>query len=695
MKQIFHRWLPLLLLLGLLLLFFTFHFNSYLSYDSLRTHSAWLTAQVQAYPLLVALLFVLTYVIAVAASFPGALFLTMAGGFLFGIAWGAVLVVFSASLGALLIFFAIRMALADWLAARASGWVDRMRQGFQTNAFSYLLTLRLIPVFPFWVVNMVPAMLGVSARTFFVATFLGIIPGSLVYAMLGDSLHAVFAADQKPDLGIIFTPGVLIPLLALAALSLLPVLYRRIRNSSKGSIYDVAILGAGSAGLSVAAVAAQLGLKVVLIESEKMGGECLNSGCVPSKSLLAAAKSVHALRNASSFGVLVDEYCIDFSRVMRQVQGVIANLAEHDSVARFESLGVRVIQAAARFSDAKTVMAGDVAIAARRFVIATGSSPSIPPIDGLQQVPYLTNETVFELSVQPEHLIIIGGGPVGCELGQAFALLGSRVTVLEAATILPKDDADCVAIVREELLACGMMIYEHTQIEQVAYGPEEVISVCVRRAEQTETLFGTHLLVAAGRRPNVAGLGLEWAGVEYSRKGIAVNSRMQTTNKKVYALGDVVGVWPLTHMASYQAGIVLRNIAFRLPARADYRAVPWVTYTEPEIAHVGVFDGIVTEWLYAGNDRAQIERSPKGKIKVLTDKKGRVLGATIVGAHAGELILPWVMAVRERKTLRSFTDVIVPYPTVSEISKRVAGEFYRPRLFSDKTRKLVSWLKLL
>jgi len=282
-------------------------------------------------------------------------------------------------------------------------------------------------------------------------------------------------------------------------------------------------------------------------------------------------------------------------------------------------------------------------------------------------------------------------------------MLGSKVTILEGLNILPKDDSDCVSMVRDQLSAMNIAIYEQIKVQHIEPHPDTGITIYFENQGESLTITGSHLLIAAGRRANVGGLDLENAGVNYSPKGIEVNARLQTSNKKIYAIGDVTGPYQFTHMASYQAGIVLRNIVFRLPAKVDYRAVPWVTYTEPEMAHVGMLamdtlkrsDIQITEWSFSDNDRAQTERAINGKIKVITDKKARILGVTIVGSHAGELILPWVMAIREQKTLRSFTDVIAPYPTLSEISKRVASEFYKPKLFSDKTRWLVRWLQKL
>lgn len=467
---------------------------------------------------------------------------------------------------------------------------------------------------------------------------------------------------------------------------------------------DLAIIGGGASGLSLAAGSAQLGLKVVLVESGKMGGDCLNYGCVPSKSLLAAAKIFYLTKHsAPQFGIHAHKLSLDFSQVMQRVHHVIDNIAEHDSVERFESLGVRVIQSAGKFIAPDAMQVDNQVIRAKRFAIATGSSPFIPPISGVDSVPYLTNETIFDLQDQPEHLIVIGGGPIGCELAQAFAMLGSKVTILEGLNILPKDDADCVAEIRRQLEEMSIAIYEQVKVQQIETHSDTGIIVSFEYQNESATITGSHLLIATGRRANVDGLDLEKANVKYTPKGIEVNQRLQTSNKKIYALGDVTGPYQFTHMAGYQAGIVLRNVVFKWPAKVNYNAVPWVTYTEPELAHVGLLatevqkrpDIQMTEWPFVDNDRAQTEHTLNGKIKIITDKKARILGVTIVGPHAGELILPWVMAIREKKTLRSFTDVIAPYPTLSEISKRVAGEFYTPKLFSDKTRWLVRWLQKL
>jgi len=465
--------------------------------------------------------------------------------------------------------------------------------------------------------------------------------------------------------------------------------------------YDLAIIGAGSGGLSVAAAAAMLDVKVVLLERDKMGGDCLNDGCVPSKSLLAAAKTAHIFKTADRYGVQSAEPNVDMAKVMQHVQSVIKAIEPHDSVERFTKLGVKVIQESGKFIDAHTIQAGDQVIRAKRIVLATGSSPAVPPIPGLKHVSFYTNETIFDLQEKPEHLIVIGGGPIGCELAQAFLLLGVKVTVLEAFTILPRDEQDLVDIMRARLIRQGLSLYEHVKVTKVA-SENGQIQISIEKDGLQDTINGSHLLVAAGRSVNVDGLDLEKAGIAYTSKGITVDKRLRTTNKHVYAIGDVAGSYQFTHVANYHAGIVIRNVLFRLPAKVDYSAVPWVTYTDLELAHAGMLS---TEALkknpqaqvlamdLSAVDRAQTEHELEGKIKVIADKKGRVLGVSILAPHAGELLLPWIMIIREKKTMRSLTDATVPYPTYSELSKRVAGEFYAPKLFSPFVRWLVKFLQ--
>lgn len=465
--------------------------------------------------------------------------------------------------------------------------------------------------------------------------------------------------------------------------------------------YDIAIIGAGAGGLSVAAAAAMLGVKVALIENGKMGGDCLNYGCVPSKSLLAAGKAANTHQIAKRYGLAMGAPMVAMPLVMQHVESVIEAIAPHDSIARFTQLGVDVYPASGKFVDANTIAAGNDMIRAKRFVIATGSSPAVPPIDGLSDTPFYTNETIFDLQETPKRLLVIGGGPIGCELAQAFLMLGVKVTILEAFNILPRDEQDLVEILREHLIEQGMEIHEQIKVIKVAFVDEQ-IEVVIEKNGRQQTLTGSHLLVAAGRRVNVDGLDLEKARIEYTIKGIKVDQSLRTTNKRVYAIGDVAGSYQFTHIANYHAGIVIRNILFKLPARVNYAAIPWVTYTDLELAHAGLIadealkndpTAKVMTMDLASIDRAQAEHDTKGKIKIVVNKKGRVLGVSILAPHAGELLLPWIMIIREKKTLRSLTDVVVPYPTYSELSKRIAGEFYAPKLFSPFMKKVVKFLQ--
>lgn len=466
---------------------------------------------------------------------------------------------------------------------------------------------------------------------------------------------------------------------------------------------DVCIIGAGAAGLSVAAGTAQLGLKTILVERGKMGGECLNVGCVPSKALLAAAKLAHTAGSKQIAGVAGTQPTVDFACVKEGVDRVIATIAPHDSVQRFEQMGVRVLRDSARFRSARTLEVGEDIIEARSFVIATGSRPVIPKIPGLDPSLALTNETIFKLREKPDRLVIVGGGPIGIEMAVAHRRLGAAVTVIELAKILPHDEPDLVETLRCVLREEDIALLEDAQIASIRHTPGAV-EVHVRHDGRHEVVAGSHLLVATGRAALTGDLQLDAAGIESNAKGIVVDDRLRTRQRHVFALGDVIDAPHFTHVASYQAGIVVRNLAFRLPAKVDYDALPWVTYSDPELAHVGLTEArarerhgriTVQNVSLARNDRAIAERRTTGSIKVVVGARGRVLGASILAPGAGEMIGLWCLAIKRKLTLRAVADLMLPYPTLGEIGKAAASQHYAPTLFGSGTRTLVRALQWL
>lgn len=466
--------------------------------------------------------------------------------------------------------------------------------------------------------------------------------------------------------------------------------------------FDLAVIGAGAAGLSVTSVATQLGLRVALIERDRMGGDCLNFGCVPSKALLAASHAAQTARAATGLGVRLPDPTIDWAAVQRHVHGAIATIAPTDSETRFRALGTNVLRGEARFVAPDALLVDGRRITSRRIVIAAGSSPAVPPIPGLDREPYLTNTSIFDLAECPDHLLILGGGPIGLELADAFAGLGSRVTVIEAATIAGKEDPELVACLRRCLGDRGVALLEQAKVTAVEPGPTIVLG-------NDRRITGSHLLVATGRRPNLADLNLAAGNVRASAAGIATDHGLRSlTNRRVYAIGDIAdpcGIGPraFTHVGSYHAGIIIRRALFRLPARINYAALPRVTYTHPELAQVGLTEAqaraaghrIETlRWPLSDNDRAVAEGDRVGLVKLVIGS-GRVLGAGILAPNAGEMISLWGLAIAQRIRLRALASQIVPYPTRTEAGKRAAGTFFLPRLFAPRSRQLVRLLTRL
>ena len=457
---------------------------------------------------------------------------------------------------------------------------------------------------------------------------------------------------------------------------------------------DILVIGAGSAGLSVAAGAVQMGARVVLLEGHKMGGDCLNYGCVPSKALIATGKAAHAQRTSEQYGVAAAEGKVDYAAAKDHVAGVIEQIAPVDSQARFEGLGVEVIREYGRFISDREVQAGETVIEARRIVIATGSSPMVPPIDGLQDVPFETNETLFDLREKPRHLLIVGGGPIGMEMAQAHIRMGCEVTVIEGDRALGKDDPETAAVVLRVLKDEGVVIEENAKAARIS-GTAGDIKV---EAEDGRVFNGSHLLMAVGRKNNTEKLDLDKAGIEAENGSVKVDASMRTSNRRVYAIGDVAGGMQFTHVAGYHAGVIIRSLLFAIPSKAKTAHIPWVTYTAPELAQVGATEKEAREkhgdrlevvrFHYNENDRAIAERQTTGLIKVMV-VKGKPVGASIAGHLAGELIGLWALALANNLKMSQIAGMVAPYPTYGEINKRAAGAYFSPRLFDSKLVKTV------
>jgi pyruvate/2-oxoglutarate dehydrogenase complex dihydrolipoamide dehydrogenase (E3) component len=457
---------------------------------------------------------------------------------------------------------------------------------------------------------------------------------------------------------------------------------------------DICVIGAGSGGLSVAAGAVQMGARVVLVEADEMGGDCLNAGCVPSKALIAAAKHAHAMTSGAPFGITPTTPQVDFAAVKDHVARTIATIAPVDSQERFEGLGVHVIRAFGSFLSPTELQAGNHIIRARRFIIATGSRPFVPPIPGVETVPYLTNETIFALREKPSHLIVVGGGPIGMEMAQAHRRLGCEVTVIEGAKALGRDDPELAAIVLDAIRAEGIAILEQAPVSALS-GNAGAVQVTIANGQ---TITGSHLLLAVGRKVALDGLNLDVAGVAHTAKGITVGPNLRSTNRRIYAVGDAAGGLQFTHVAGYHGGVIIRSAMFGLPSRAKTSHIPWVTYTDPELAHIGLTEAqavaahgtavTVVRSAFQHNDRAITMADTNGLIKVMI-LKGRPIGVSIVGPQAGELISLWALALSANLKMSAIASMVAPYPTLSEISKRAAGAYFSPKLFDNPAVKRI------
>lgn len=687
-----------------------FDLGQLLTLENLKASRDRLAAAADVYPLQTGLLFFGIYVLAAAASIPGAVILTLAAGAMFGLGWGLLIVSFASSLGALLAFLAARYLFRDAIQTRFGARLAPINQGMARDGTFYLLTLRLVPVFPFWLINLLSGLTPIAGVRFYVVSQLGMLPGTLVYVNAGTQLASIQSAGDvlSPTL---LGSFVLLGVFPLIAKWIVGIVQRRkvYANWRKPERFDrnLVVIGAGAGGLVSAYIASAVRAKVTLVEGHRMGGDCLNYGCVPSKALIRSAKLAKQLRTAASLGIRDAQGGVDFGAVMARVKDVIRSIEPHDSIERYTKLGVEVLTGHARLVSPWSV---EVTLAdgtrrtltTRSIVIAAGASPFVPPIPGLKEAGYLTSDTVWGLESLPRRLVVLGGGPIGCELAQSFARLGSEVTQVEMAPrIMAREDADAAGVVEASLRADGVRLlvgHQATRVESDAHGKRLI----VRHNETESAIEFDELLCAVGRSPRVSGYGLEDLGIPLTaRKTIETNDWLQTLYPNIYAVGDVAGPYQFTHTAAHQAWYGAVNALFGRFKRfkADYSVVPWTTFTDPEVARVGLSEdeanaqGVaheVTRYGIDDLDRAIADGTAHGFVKVLTvPGKDKILGVTIVGAHAGDLLAEYALAMKHGLGLNRILGTIHTYPTLAEANKYAAGEWKR----AHAPTKLLDWVE--
>ena len=704
------------LLLGLILLllasFFAFDLGQYLTLASLKAQQSALQAQVAADPWLAAGAFFAVYVAVTGLSLPGASLMTLVAGALFGLWQGLLIVSFASTLGALLSMFSSRFLLQDWVQQRFGQRLAGIEAGLARDGAFYLFALRLVPVFPFFLINLAMGLTKLPARTFWWVSQLGMLPGTLVYVNAGREL------GQLDSLGGILSPGLLG---AFALLGVFPLLARKLLDRlqarrvyqgwSKPKRFErnLLVIGGGSAGLVSAYIAAAVKAEVSLIEKHQLGGDCLNTGCVPSKALLRSAKFAAELRKAEQLGFSKAHAEVDFAAVMQRVQRVITTIEPHDSAERYTGLGVEMLAGNARLTSPWSVEVNGKTLTSRAIIIASGARPLVPALPGLEMIEPLTSDNVWALRERPARLLVLGGGPIGCELSQAFQRLGSQVTQVEMAErLLVREDPEASAALTQQLRLEGVDVRLQHQALRVVVQEGEKQLICLDRVNQQEVAIAfDQLLLALGRVANTQGLGLETLDLKLRANGtLETDEYLATRFPNIYACGDVTGPYQFTHVAAHQAWYAAVNALFGDFKRfkVDYRVIPWATFTDPEIARVGLneqdakaqgIDYEVTHFAIDDLDRAIADEAAHGYIKVLTvPGKDRILGATIVGEHAAELLTEYVLAMKHGLGMNKILGTIHTYPTLSETNKYAAGEWKRahaPQGLLRLVQRLHAW----
>ena len=707
------RWIPVAVAVALLIWAYgAFDLGRLLTLDQLKSSRDHLQRLFAEQPALTLGIYFAVYVIATAASFPGAVILTLAAGALFGFWLGLLVVSFASSLGALLAFLVARYLLRDTVQNRFGRTLSPINEDMQRDGVFYLLTLRLVPVFPFWLINLLMGLTPISAARYYLTSQVGMLPGTAVFVLAGTQLASI------ESVGDVLSPGLLASLMLLG---LFPLVAKVVVNAlkqkklharwPKPKSFDrnLVVIGAGAGGLVTAYIAAAVKAKVTLIEGHKMGGDCLNFGCVPSKALIRSAKLAKQLKQAEQFGFKDVTGNVDFPAVMKRVHTVIKEIEPHDSIERYTSLGVEVFQGHAVITSPWHVKVtlqdgSQQTLSTRNIVIATGASPFVPPIPGLKDAGYLTSDTVWNLTTLPPRMIVLGGGPIGCELAQSFARLGSAVTQVEMAPrVMVREDPEVSELVRQSLIHDGVdVLVGHEALRVETLDSKKVL--ILRYGQEEKPIPFDEILVAVGRSPRVTGYGLEDLGIDLTpKRTIQTNDYLQTLYPNIYAVGDVAGPFQLTHTAAHQAWYAAVNALFGQFKRfkVDYSVIPWTTFTDPEVARVGLSESEataakvpfeVTRFELNELDRAIADSSTTGFVKVLTvPGKDKILGATIVGEHAGDLLAEFVLAMRHGLGLNKILGTIHTYPTLAEANKYAAGTWKR----AHAPQRVLAWLEKL
>ncbi len=703
------RFAVLALLVVAIAVLFALDASQYLELECIKARLATLDAAVAAQPWLSRGAFFLAYVLVTALSLPGAALMTLVGGALFGLAGGTLLVSFASTLGATGALLLSRYLLRGWVRARFGQRLATIDRGVAQDGAHYLFALRLVPLFPFFLVNLAMGLTALPVRTFWWVSQLGMLPGTLAYVNAGRELGALGSTND------LLSPGLVG---AFMLLGLLPLLSRKLLQAYRTrQVYagwrkprrfdrNLIVIGAGSGGLVSAYIAAALKAKVTLIEKRRMGGDCLNTGCVPSKALIRSARLAHQLKQAGRLGVSASGE-VDFAAVMTRIRDVIDRIAPHDSVERYTAMGVEIVEGEARITSPWTVEVNGRVLSSRAMVIATGARPHVPAIPGIEQVAALTSETVWTLRERPARLLVLGGGPVGCELAQAFQRLGSAVTLVQRnARLLPKEDEAASAAVLDALRADGVEVrLQHNALHFVAAAGGDRQLICRDEAAGADVaIIFDQVLLALGRRATVEGFGAEALGLDLRDDGsLAADACLATRFPNIFVAGDVTGPLQYTHVAAHQAWYATVNglLCGLRRFRVDYRVIPRATFTDPEVAHVGLTEhearaqGIpfeTTRFSLDALDRAIVDGATDGYIQVLTvPGKDRILGATLVGAHASELIIEYVSAMKHGLGLNRILGTLHLYPTLAEANKYVAGEWKRAHAPARALRWLARW----